>query len=119
MAEERFCFCTESQKVIWKEADAIPEIDITESTVVEEFKSKDLAESFIRKWLEDRSARATWADVRPIEECGKCGKDFETKRRHLAIALTREIGDPATADCELDCWYVARFCPECAAVAQN
>ena len=117
---ERFVIFHEPSKCIWSSPDAIPEVDITVSTEIERFCSKDAAENYLLDYLAQRGANPTWADVRPIEECARCERDFETRERHLAITLIHERGGESFEDCEeLDCWYVARFCPECAAIVDK
>ena len=117
---ERFVIFHEPQKCIGVSPDATPEIDITVSTEIERFSSKDAAENYLLNYLAQRGAKPTWADVRPIEECARCGRDFETRDRHLAITLSHERGGESFQDCEeLEFWYVARFCPECVAIVDK
>jgi len=65
------------------------------------------------KLLSTIGAKATYADVRPIEECAICGADFDTSRgHHHTLTVSEESG---TEECPqvLNVWYVARFCQSC------
>lgn len=95
-------------------------IDISEATVLGEHDGEAAAIAQITQLLERIKARATWADVRPWEQCAKCGEDFKTSEWHSVIALMHErqddnsvpVGDPLSAK------YAARFCPSCSSAAK-
>lgn len=95
-------------------------VNIDEAMALGEHDGKAEAIAQINGILERLKARATWADVRPIEECAKCGQDFKTSEWHSAIALMHEqqesdgvpVGDPLSSE------YAARFCPSCSIAAK-
>jgi hypothetical protein len=84
--------------------------------VISEHDTKESAGERLMALLGKVGGRATWAGVRPIEECAKCGADFNTSERHSCLAFLQEkhTGDQETLEIELlSCDYPARFCPVC------
>lgn len=106
--------CTEEQRIVWPPSEGVehPAIDLDVSNVVGEYCSDDCAQAALNEYLALLSARATWADVRPIEECSSCGGDIDTSTRHLTIALEELSGTYEEQESH-GIEYPARFCANC------
>jgi hypothetical protein len=114
----------EPQRCIWASPSERPEIDIyPHATDLRRHGDQEAAVSWLLSFLAGLGAEATWADVRPIEECAKCKADFPTAERHSCVTLLHEWltpdGEPDTDQGPLGCEYVARFCPTCSEELQE
>lgn len=109
----RFVLWDEIQRCLWSSAESMPEVDIAMGSELDQYADQDSAMAAALKLLSTIGATATYADVRPIEECAKCGADFDTSRGHHHVLVVSEESGPETAPEELNVWYVARFCPSC------
>lgn len=111
-AKNRCAVCMETQKVIWQKG-RIPEVDISNAVLIKTFSSVSALETFLSEYAKDLDTRWVWSDVRPTEECARCGCDIDTSVPHRVISVTVEQG-PETGPIDmLDGWYAARFCPQC------
>lgn len=108
----RWVLCIEHQQCIF-DNQALPEIDIAYAVQLDSYPSEQLAIEAVKRYLTAAGAVATWADVRPIEECSCCGADMDTTKRHQALSLTIETG-PEDSPEILEGRYPARFCNRCA-----
>lgn len=108
----RWVLCDEIQQVIWANPNAVPEIVVSIADFIAEFDSKSAAIVAAIERVSSAGAVPTFADVRPIEECSKCGCDFHTREFHHVLAVSEEIG-PIDNPTLLQCFYVARVCTEC------
>lgn len=108
----RFVLLIEKQRIKWQGAESIPEVDIAHAHVLDSYSTEDIAIGALKNYLCSLGAKLTWADVRPIEECAICGKDFDTSDWHKAVVLSSEAG---TEECPviLGGEYPARFCTNC------
>lgn len=110
---DRWAICIEYGRCVWTGPDAMPEVDISYADLLCSYETEARAREELNALLLKLHVKATWADVRPIEECGSCGKDFDTAQSHPTIALSAEIG-PDDCPVVLDVEYPCRICPECA-----
>jgi hypothetical protein len=114
-APMRWLLLIEVQRCIWDSPAALPDVDIRDATVLHSYKSREEASVAAKAYLAEVGAEAIGADVRPIEACACCGKDFETHRWHSTLTISEESG-PETAPEVLEVDYVARFCGKCVPV---
>ena len=107
-----------TERTIWHSADAMPEVAPVLATVLHEDGEEQNAREFVRSYLKQkRLNHLSDADIRPFEECGCCGRDFETRELHDAVILQLESG-PIDAPAVEYYQYVSRVCPRCKRVAQ-
>ena len=105
----------EPQRCTWTSPNERPEIDIApHATELFSAEWEHEAREFLSRLFASVGARTTNADVRPIEQCARCRRDFETSERHTCIALLYELrsdeGEPLEV---VKAEYPARFCPAC------
>lgn len=67
----RFSLCDEKQSVIWQSPPGITEVDIAFASEIDMFATYAEASQAAEKLLTGKSAKPTWADVRPLEECAR------------------------------------------------
>lgn len=113
----RFVLLDEKQSCVWQSPSEMPEVYIAFANVINTFPTYEDATDAARQLLAEKGARATYADVRPIEECALCGSDFATRQSHHTLVVNEEIGDETNPQI-LRGWYVARCCPGCGAFAE-
>jgi hypothetical protein len=90
----------------------MPEVNIAIAYQINSYENNKCALDALNAYLLQINAKATWADVRPIEECAICGEDFNTTESHQTLALSVETGtDEAPELIEIE--YPARFCRDC------
>lgn len=108
----RFVLCIEKQRCLWDSPKNIPEVDIKFATVLGYYGAEEPAIDALKTYLSHLGTTPTWADVRPIEECAICRKDFNTVDWHMAVVLSQEAG---TKECPevLDVKYAARLRTNC------
>jgi hypothetical protein len=107
-----FVLCMETQMCIWESPTSLPEVDIQEATCLSCYCCKEHAMDGVQKYLLQVGAKPLWSDVRPIETCACCEKDFDATRSHKTLVLSVEEG-PFTSPTTLEVEYVARFCNKC------
>jgi hypothetical protein len=111
-AKNRCVVCMETQRVIWEGRHSIPEVHISDAVQVQSLSSVSALEGFLCQYLKELDTTFNWSDVRPTEECARCGDDLDTSIPHRVISVTVEQG-PEMDPTVLDGWYAARFCPRC------
>jgi len=102
-----------NERTVWSASDAMPEVAPSEA--FELYRCED--EANVRVHLAGLLSRTGLteiadADIRPIEECGACGAEFDTRQPHVAVILELSHGTPAEQRIEhLEYW--SRCCPRC------
>lgn len=110
--DRRWVLVDETQKCIWTGANETPEVNIQEGIHVGYYCCEQHANEACNTYLTFADAKATWSDVRPIEDCGICETSFNTNSWHRALTLSQELGYEDNPEI-IDIKYVARFCPTC------
>lgn len=108
----RFELLNEVQACLWRSPADVPEVEVRYAEIIESFLSYEDALLAAKKLLATVHAQPTFADVRPIEECAKCGADFDTRNSHHTLVISEESGDQTNPQI-VQVWYVARFCCGC------
>lgn len=108
----RWVLLDEIQKCIWTAPDEMPTVDIKYATFLGNYCCKPHAIEACNTYLTLAEAKATWSDVRPIEECGICSATFNTNTWHRVLTLSQERGYEASPEI-INGEYVARFCQTC------
>ena len=107
---KRWLIVHEVQTCHW--GNGLPEVEIHHAQVLSNYCTEEHALAALDTYLVQVGAVAKWSDVRPIEECARCGRDIDTKRAHSVITVSVET-DSETDPEILDCKYPARFCDTC------
>jgi len=107
--DRRWTIAIETQKCIWGSPTSLPEVDIQFADGLGIYCSEQHANEKIAEYLLLAGAKATWADVRPIELCACCGTDFDTTDWHKVLTLIEENADFKPRSVK----YAARFCQAC------
>lgn len=102
-----------NERTVWSAPDAM--LEVAPSEAFELYRCEDEAEA--RAHLVELLSRTgltdiTDADIRPIEECGACGADFDTRQPHVAVILELCHGTPEEPRSE-HVEYRSRCCPRC------
>lgn len=113
----RWLLLDEVSRCAWSAPNATPEMDIESATVLGTYNSESAAMEAAAKDLRMMSCQFTWADVRPIENCGICGKDFDATSFHRSFVLSKEKGREESPNV-LEVKYLARFCQSCEPLSQ-
>jgi len=91
----------------------MPEVDIQFGDGIGTYCSEEHAMVAVNEYLLLVGADAQWSDVRPIETCACCHKDFDTTTSwHKVLTLIEESGEPPDLSIGT-VEYVARFCQKC------
>jgi hypothetical protein len=108
-------FCVNTERTIWpaQAGSEIPELEVSSSRVLGEYCSYPCARDAAEKYLSTAGAKATWSDVRPIEECAVCGADVDTSKDHTALSLEEAEGLIDAPEPTGNVRYPARFCSQC------
>ena len=110
-AGHRWVLLIETQKCLWTSPDA-PEVHIAFAEELASYSCEQDALQAIDRYLSAIGALVKWSDVRPIEECARCGADIDTTKQHKVLTMAIEVmavDAPVTLEAE----YPARFCNSC------
>ncbi len=103
----------EIQRCIWESPESMPEVDIQSGESFAYYCCEQHAMEATEEYLLQVGATAQWSDVRPIETCACCGRDFDTTKWHKVLVLYQERGSILINPEMIHIDYVARFCADC------
>jgi hypothetical protein len=113
---KRWVLLDETQKCIWGAPNEMPEVDIQLAVWLGNYCCEQHALEACDNYLSLAGATAKWSDVRPIESCAICDKDFSTTSWHKVLTLSVERGDELDPVI-IDGTYPARFCNQCVPIS--
>lgn len=103
-----------TERTIWQGPAELPEVEPLDVTELFSASEEASAREFARNWCAGEGLEVTHrADIRPIEACGACGGDMDTREPHQAVILEKASGTPSDW-CVEHLEYVSRRCTECA-----
>lgn len=108
---ERIVVAVQQRRVDFNDA-AAPEIEVKESDVIAECAGPVELLRFLEGLPQRRTAAFSWWALDRLEQCSSCGRSFDTRRLHWALAVTIEVARQGEKGL-IACWYPERFCPAC------